>query len=74
MFFGEFRRHMVLYDMERKWYNGLSAEILDCIEVHRIMGPGLLESVYPMPGKGITDRHFLSEGVYVLLKYKGWGS
>jgi len=33
--------------MDRERYNYLSGQILDaCIEVHRILGPGLLESVY----------------------------
>lgn len=33
--------------MERTEYDSISGEIIDaCISVHRIMGPGLLESVY----------------------------
>ena len=33
--------------MNREEYNRLSGEIIDvCITVHKIMGPGLLESVY----------------------------
>ncbi|MEP7318087.1 MAG: GxxExxY protein [Panacibacter sp.] len=33
--------------MDRERYNYLSGQILDsCIEVHRILGPGLLESIY----------------------------
>lgn len=33
--------------MEKEEYNRLASEIVSaCIEVHRIMGPGLLESVY----------------------------
>lgn len=33
--------------MDRERYHYLSGQILDsCIEVHRILGPGLLESVY----------------------------
>jgi GxxExxY protein len=33
--------------MDKEQYNALSSEILDAsIEVHRTMGPGLLESVY----------------------------
>ena len=33
--------------MERNRYNELTGIVLDaCIEVHRILGPGLLESVY----------------------------
>ncbi|MCW3072185.1 MAG: hypothetical protein JWO44_2075 [Bacteroidetes bacterium] len=33
--------------MEKKDYDRISGEIVDaCIAVHRIMGPGLLESVY----------------------------
>src|SRR3954464_5062432 len=33
--------------MDKERYNYLSAQILDaCIEVHRILGPGLLELVY----------------------------
>lgn len=33
--------------MDRERYNYLSGQILDaCMEVHRILGPGLLESVY----------------------------
>ena len=34
-------------DMDKERYNYLSREILDaCIEVHSVLGPGLLESVY----------------------------
>lgn len=59
----------------KELYNGLSAEILDAaIEVHRIMGPGLLESVYQSClVRELRSRHIsCQEGVYVLLKYKGW--
>lgn len=35
--------------MEKEEYDRISKEIVDsCITVHRIMGPGLLESVYEM--------------------------
>jgi hypothetical protein len=57
--------------MERKWFNALSAEILDAaIEVHRIMGPGLLESVYQAClVKELRIRDIsCQEGVSVLLR------
>jgi GxxExxY protein len=35
--------------MEKDEYDRISREIVDgCITVHRLMGPGLLESVYEM--------------------------
>lgn len=61
--------------MTRDELNALGAEILDaCIEVHRHMGPGLLESVYVFA----LLKEFELRGIYaeayvkVPLYYKGY--
>ncbi len=60
--------------MNKEQYNYLSKQILDSsIEVHRTMGPGLLESVYEeclleeLRSRGI----FCEQQVYLPLIYKG---
>ncbi len=60
--------------MKKEEYNRLASEIVSaCIEVHRIMGPGLLESVYEeclikeLELRGI----FVESQVSVQLYYKG---
>jgi GxxExxY protein len=60
--------------MNKEQYNYLSKQILDSsIEVHREMGPGLLESVYEeclieeLRSRGI----FCEQQVYLPLIYKG---
>lgn len=61
--------------MEKERYEELSAIILDsCITVHRIMGPGLLESVYQLCLiKELQLRGIFAESnVPVRLVYKGF--
>lgn len=61
--------------MEREEYNRLASEIVNaCIEVHKHMGPGLLESVYEeCLMKELTLRGIYAESqVAVPLYYKGF--
>lgn len=47
--------------MDRDWYNERSRQIIGAaIEVHRVLGPGLLESVYEMCLKEELSRMGLS--------------
>ena len=61
--------------MERSDYDRVSAEIVDsCIAVHRIMGPGLLESVYEkclMKEFELRGIKAISQAVVPLI-YKGY--
>jgi GxxExxY protein len=60
--------------MERNRYNELTGIILDaCIEVHRVLGPGLLESVYLFAlGKELELRGIeVRKLVAIELTYKG---
>ncbi len=60
--------------MERLEFERLSAEILDaCIEVHRHMGPGLLESVYShCLAREFSDRNISFDcQLEIPLRYKG---
>ncbi len=50
------------------WYNSITAEIISCaIEVHRELGPGLMESVYEVCLKKVMNDHGLQENSQVLL-------
>jgi GxxExxY protein len=60
--------------MEREEYERLAREIVDaCVTVHKIMGPGLLESIYEqclmkeLELRGIKAKN----QVAILLSYKG---
>jgi GxxExxY protein len=66
--------NLYISDMTRDELNALGGEILDaCIEVHRILGPGLLESVYVFAlKKELELREILAETeVQLPLYYKG---
>ena len=55
--------------------NALGAEILDsCIEVHKFLGPGLLESVYANSLKKELELRKINakSGVSIPLEYKGF--
>ena len=50
------------------WYNSITAEIISCaIEVHRKLGPGLMESVYEVYLNKVMNDHGLQENSQVLL-------
>ncbi len=60
--------------MNREQYNFLSGQVLDaCIEVHRELGPGLLESVYEYAlMTELSLRHINAKNkIAVPLVYKG---
>ncbi len=61
--------------MDREEYDRLSKEIVDsCLTVHRLMGPGLLESVYEMClMKEFELRKIIAQNqVTISLIYKGF--
>ncbi len=60
--------------IDRNYYNELTNEIIGAaIEVHRVLGPGLLESVYQAClVKELKDRDmFVEENVILPIHYKG---